>query len=354
MQSAVTHPAGESSRDRSSGGGLLLSPAFDHLLTTGLFVLACALGVTALSSPAALAGVVVLNLWLFAYPHVGSTYTRLVLDRASVPRHRWLLFALPPVVLAATIGVTALGGIVTLTTVYFVWQTYHYTKQSYGIARAYRRARGGSPEGHDRLTDVVIFAFPLAGLAHRMHQRPTEFYWNPIRLPDVPGPIVWSLGAFAIGSLLVYLVRLARRGQSPFAPETRFVLSHVAITTISYLVVREITSGWLFINIWHNAQYLLFVYAFNARRFARGHEPAARVLSWVSQRNTGNESRSRLPFYVALCLALGSGFYFFLGQTTAHFETAWALPVVLVVHHAVNFHHYLVDAVIWKTARPAS
>jgi hypothetical protein len=354
MQSAVTHPAGESSRDRSSGGGLLLSPAFDHLLTTGLFVLACALGVTALSSPAALAGVVVLNLWLFAYPHVGSTYTRLVLDRASVPWHRWLSFALPPVVLAATIGVTALGGIVTLTTVYFVWQTYHYTKQSYGIARAYRRANGGSAAGHDRLTDVVIFSFPLAGLAHRMHQRPSEFYWNPIRLPDVPAPVVAVLGAVAIVSLLAYLVRIVRRGRATghwFAAETRFVLSHVAITTISYLLVHEITSGWLFINIWHNAQYLLFVYAFHARRFARGTEPDARVLSWVAQRGAGP---LRTVLYAGLCLVLGSGFYFFLGRTTDHFQAAWALPVVLVVHHAVNFHHYLVDAVIWKSARRTS
>lgn len=335
--------------------GTLLSPAFDHLLTTGLFVLACGLGALAMSSPQALTAVVVLNLWLFAYPHVGSTYTRLVLDRAAVPGHRWMLFALPPLVLSATAGVTAAGGVVTLTTVYFVWQTYHYTKQSYGIARAYRRARGAPAEGRDWLTDVLIFGFPLAGLANRMHQRPTAFYWNPIRLPYVPGPIVALFGAAAVVSLLAYLARLVsdrdtRAHAGSTSAETRFVLSHVAITTISYVAIPEITSGWLFINIWHNAQYLLFVYAFNARRFSSGTTADAPLLSWTSQRHT---ARTRVPLYALLCLALGSGFYFVLGKTTDHLQAAWALPVVLVVHHAVNFHHYLVDAVIWKSQRRA-
>ena len=36
-----------------------------------------------------------------------------------------------------------------------------------------------------------------------------------------------------------------------------------------------------------------------------------------------------------------------LGQATS--RLAWqVLPIFLVCHQAVNFHHYLVDAVIWR------
>ena len=92
---------------------------------------------------------------------------------------------------------------------------------------------------------------------------------------------------------------------------TLYVLSHVVITVVSYVAISEVTRGWLLINIWHNAQYLLFVWAHNAREFRVGVDPARPLLSRLS-------------------------------------------PVVLIGHMAVNFHHYLVDAVIWRSRRAAA
>lgn len=328
------------------GQGLLPNPWFDHAFTSGLFFVAMALGAVALRFPETMPWIVLANLWFFAYPHVASTYTRMAFDRASVREHWQILFVWPLPVLAATAVVAYFAGITALTTAYFIWQTWHYTRQSYGIARAYRRARGGSAEGRDTLTDVVIFAFPAWGLLNRMYQGPSEFYWNPVHLPPVPFGVVVAAGVLAVGGLIAWLVQSLRAGRSPFAPEGRFVLSHVAITTVSYLLVREITSGWLFINIWHNAQYLLFVYAFNARRYREGVDENHFVVSWVSQ-------PSRVLAYVALCFVVGSGCYFLLGEGTARLAIMTAFPVVLVAHHAVNFHHYLADAVLWKT-KPAT
>ena len=107
----------------------------------------------------------------------------------------------------------------------------------------------------------------------------------------------------------------------------------------------DITRGWLFVNIWHNAQYLLFVWAFNARQFWSGEDPSRRLLSRISQ-------RKNVVWYALTCLGLSTLFYATLGQLTSRTALTF-LPLVLVTHQTVNFHHYIVDALIWRSRRPA-
>lgn len=318
----------------------LRGPGFDLGLSLGVLALALALGGVALAHPALFVGVLLLDVWLLAYPHVASTYTRIAFDRRSARAHWFLLLGLPPLVLAGTAGAAWLGGVLALNTIYFYWQSWHYTRQSYGIARAYRR---------DRLSDCVIYGFTLWGVLHRAHAQPPDFYAMPLWSPPVPRFAVVSAAAFALASLLLWTIRRIRqfRAGDPFgAGHSLFVLSHVAITVVAYLAVDDITRGWLFLNVWHNAQYLLFVWAANARRFAGGVDPARPFLSRLCQPD-------RALHYGAVCLGLGAGFYLALDQATAALATT-VLPVVLVTHLAVNFHHYLVDAVIWRSPRPTA
>lgn len=325
----------------------LRGPVFDLSLIGGVLALALLLGGLAAASPGLLLVVLYLDFWLLAYPHVAATYTRIAFDRGSMRRHWFLLLGLPPLVFAATASVSWFGGVLALNTIYFVWQSWHYTRQSHGIARAYRRAALPGVHGHDRLSECVIFGFPVWGLLHRAHQRPEEFYNSPILQVAVPRPLVLAAGVFALGALLLWTLRQTRpaRPGTPGTGQALFVLSHVAITTLSYLAIDDITRGWLFINIWHNAQYLLFVWAQNARRFRGGVEPARPFLSWLCQPGQW------LP-YALVCVGLGGAFYFLLGQAAE--RMAWqALPLVLICHQTVNFHHYIVDSVIWRSPRPA-
>lgn len=325
----------------------LRGPAFDLALILGVLTLALVLGGVAAASPGLFLAVLYLDFWLLAYPHVASTYTRIAFDRASARRHWFLLLGLPPLVFLATASVSWLGGVLALNTLYFCWQSWHYTRQSHGIARAYRRAALPGVGGHDRLSECVIFGFPAWGLLHRAHQQPPEFYASPIWRVEVPGLLVTTAGLFALGALALWIRRQLRpaRDTTPGPGHALFVLSHVAITTISYLAIPDITRGWLFINIWHNAQYLLFVWAANARRFHGGVEPARPFLSWLCQPG------QRLH-YALVCLGLGGAFYFLLGQTAD--RLAWqTLPLVLICHQTVNFHHYIVDSVIWRSPRRA-
>lgn len=321
----------------------LRGPTFDLGFIGGVFVFALALGGLAMRSPALFNAVLVFDLWLLAYPHVASTFTRVAFDRHAVRRRWFLLFGLPPLVLIATAGLHTFGGLVALSSLYYYWQSWHYTRQSHGIARAYHRTRG-RPDT-DRLTDALVLAFPVWGVLHRVHQRPGEFYDIPLWTPWIPGILVSLAGAVALGLLLAWSLRHLRALRTPSPRSTGhalFVLSHVAITVISYLAIADVTRGWLFINIWHNSQYLLFVWVINAREFRGGVDPRRPFLSRICQ-------PSQVARYALTCLALSTGFYLLLGQTPETLAWLPVLPFMLVCHMAVNFHHYLVDAVIWRS-----
>ena len=329
-----------------AGQRWLRSAPFDLVLVVGVLALALALGGAALTSPAAFTIVVYADVWLLAYPHIASMYTRVAFDGVSVKAHRFLLFGLPPLLLLATAGVTWAGGVVALNSIYFYWQSWHYTRQSYGIARAYARSGGQPAVARDLVSDCVVYAFPLWGVLHRAHLQHAEFFGAPLWSPCVPHAVVVAAAIFALASLAVWTwqrLRPSHEEAAPGAGHALFVLSHVVMTLVSYVVVRDVTRGWLFINIWHNAQYILFVWAFNARQFQGGVDPARRLLSRISQR--GN-----VLGYAATCLGLSTLFYATLGALTSR-SSSTVLPLVLVTHQAVNFHHYVVDAVIWRSRK---
>ena len=327
--------------------GWLRGPGFDALFIGGVFLLALVLGLVAGSSEAAFINVLLLDVWLIAYPHVASTYTRIAFDSASARRYWYLLTLAFPLVLGATALTTYLWGAVFLNSLYFYWQTFHYSRQSYGIARAYGRAAGKDGPATDALTTLVIAAFPVWGLLHRASQQQPFFYSAPLYSPAVPRAAAAVVGAGTLALLLVWLVRRLRAPHATRVAQlgqTLFVLSHVAMTFISYVAIAEVTAGWLFINVWHNAQYIAFVWVTNAREFRAGVQPRKRLISWLSQ-------PKNVLVYAATCLGLSTLTYLLLGMVTARLE--WnTLPTVMVVFLAFNFHHYVVDAVIWRSPVP--
>lgn len=322
----------------------LRSPGFDLVLIVGVLLLALVFGAVASLGPELFALVIFFDLWLLAYPHVASMYTRVAFDRRSARSHWFLLSVLPPLVFAGTAGVALTGGVVALNSLYFFWQSWHYTRQSYGIARAYHRNAGATER--DWLTDAVVYGFPLWGVLHRCEEQHPQFYATDLWSPAVPKLAVGLVGMAtltALGAWIWRYLKEAQEGRPPSHGYALFVLSHVIITAVAYLAAADITRGWLFINIWHNAQYLLFVWAINARQFRGGVEPDRPFLSRLCQ----PEHAIR---YALVCFGLSTAFYWGLGAATGRGD--WqVLPFVLVCHQAVNFHHYLVDAVIWKARR---
>ncbi len=61
------------------------------------------------------------------------------------------------------------------------------------------------------------------------------------------------------------------------------MLSHFTVFFVGYVLIDDLNHGWLVINVWHNAQYIVFVWMYNANRFKDGVDPGAKFLSTLSQ-----------------------------------------------------------------------
>ena len=101
VTSAVRSRVGNSgSGGAAVGPGWLLSARFDrHFIATTAAIA---------MRPGLFIPILMLDLWLLAYHHVVSTYTRLCFDAGCFRQRRWMIFILLPAVFAAVavIGIT--------------------------------------------------------------------------------------------------------------------------------------------------------------------------------------------------------------------------------------------------------
>jgi len=166
-----------------------------------------------------------------------------------------------------------------------------------------------------------------------------------LRVIPVPELLVDAVGVAAIASLLAWgyqRFRAWRNGRLAVA-HTWYMLSHYAVFLVGYLAIEDITFGWLVINVWHNAQYILFVWLFNSNRFKNGIDSTAPFLSKISQPNN-------ILRYFFICVGISTLVYGF-GVVIASQKFVAGLPLVVILFQAVNFHHYIVDSRIWKVRK---
>ncbi|MGB0920844.1 MAG: hypothetical protein ACPG06_02125 [Alphaproteobacteria bacterium] len=322
--------------------GLLRNPVFDGGFVFGIAAVALASGIAVSIEPALFAPILFLDLWLLGYHHVVSTYTRLCFDVESA-RKNWRLLALLPVMILAVVAAWRAGADLWLVaTVYLYWQWFHYTRQSWGVSRVYARKGNNVNHGTDRLSWGVFYGVPLWGILHRSAEQPTEFIGMGIRTLPVPMELANAVGIFMAVMLAVWMVRewqAVRRGEATLG-YVAYVTSHHLIFITGYYLVKDISHGWLVLNIWHNAQYIGFVWLFNNMRFKERIDPKAYTLSLLSQ--SKNWWR-----YGLVCFGISSLAYATLQSSTASLVDV-AGPALLI-YMAINFHHYIVDSVIWKT-----
>jgi hypothetical protein len=205
------------------------------------------------------------------------------------------------------------------------------------------RAKSGIA-GDDWLTKAAFYLVPLWGILYRSWQAPDKFLGLEVKTLPVPGIAVDIVAVASIACAACWLgLRLRaiwRGGEPPLY--TLYAVTHLAVFAIGYIVVSDISPGWLIINIWHNAQYLLFVWLYNARRHGGDGVPTgARLLSWMSR-------PAHWPIYLAVCLAGTAIFYGLITYLANLAFAGLAAGVTLIFYQAVNFHHYVVDSIIWK------
>ena len=321
----------------------LRGAGFDSTLILGGISLAMLSGAAILYEPSWFYPILLVDLWVLGYHHVISTYTRLCFDKASYRQHRWMIVYLVPVIAAFTIVLASMVGVWVIVTIYFYWQWWHYTRQSWGISRAYRRADSGAYYEDGWLDKAIFYAMPVYGILLRSSQDHTHFIGLELWMFPVPGLVADALRYVMAALLLVWVARrlLAFWRGRLATVHTLYMLTHFAIFGVGYLWVADITLGWLMINIWHNFQYILFVWMFNNKRFARGIDQDARFLSYISQ-------NGRLWLYLLTCLAITGAIYWGVLRTVDWLLFA-GFSATVVLYQIVNFHHYVVDAVIWTS-----
>jgi hypothetical protein len=134
------------------------------------------------------------------------------------------------------------------------------------------------------------------------------------------------------------------KGRLAFA-HTLYMLSHHLVFLTGYVLIPDVTAGWLVLNVWHNVQYIMFVWNFNNGRFQDRIDPQAKFLSTLCQ-------RQNVLSYLALCVGIATAVYLLIHQaSTSIFQTS-AIQAALIASMIINFHHYVVDGIIWKRKKP--
>ena len=327
----------------------IYSTSFDLTLLAGPALAGLLAAAAAIANPRLYAPLLFADLWLLGYHHVVATYTRMTFDTRSLARHRFLAVDLLLLMTAATIAIAFTTGAWVIASAFLYLQWFHYMRQGYGIARMYFRTTvpGQVAGSRDVVTDAVIYLVPIYGIASRSATIGEKFLGLPIKAVVLPPEAVSALGALAAVAVAVWVLQTARQiAQGTFVPAyAGFVASHVAIFMTAYVVIDNANAGWLAINVWHNFQYVLVVWMTNVKRFAGRIDPEARFLSRISQPR-------RVASYFGCCIAISTFIYLGLERAAA-FVVGPGVGATLGIFMGINFHHYVVDAVIWRRKRAA-
>lgn len=197
---------------------------------------------------------------------------------------------------------------VLLYSVYFFWQQFHYGKQNYGLA-IWQESSPLKNKWINLSFYLGTITFSLIGLFSSGAQN----FFGYILL----NPFFITLSKTQVlminGTLLVsYLA---------YKPsEWKMALQHVGLFS-GYLITNNLAEGWLYLNVFHNLQYLSFMKNFE----------------------------KKITFLILPLLITG----IFVGLQRFAFSKMMlaSFPLSILLTIALNFTHYTFDAVIWKKSK---
>ncbi|MGI5308342.1 hypothetical protein [Rheinheimera sp. WS51] len=291
--------------------------------------------------------ILMLNLWLLGYHHVISTFTRIGFDTNSIKEHWKLLFPLPVFVLIAVLTIYQMGGAIILGSVYLYWQWYHYSRQSEGVAKAYSFKCADSNFARSTINRTMFYTVPFTTFFYMISGGPEYFLNIPILTISLSTELRLILMIISFSAALLWLIKglIALAQKKISFLYYIYTLSHYSIYLTAYIFITEIDYSWLTINIWHNAQYIGFVWLFNRKKYSSGIDKKHLIISYISQPN-------RFFIYFGSCLILSLAVYWAVNQSINQFSGDNKIALIFIVYAAINFHHYIVDSQIWKLRKP--
>jgi hypothetical protein len=322
----------------SINSGYLRSPVFDISFIAVIPIVAFFAGALSHVDDNIFDLLLYLNLWILGYHHVISTYTRLAFDRDALEDHRFLIYYLPIFVILA-VGIIAWTiGLIAIATIYLHWQWYHYTRQSEGISKAYS-IKSGTDASRQTTFDRVVFYFVPISCFLDMSSNGQQMFLG-MRVWVIPISQEFTFWLMAVTSL-VFIVWLVKKAKLLIEKKISisyfsYLMSHYTIYYIAYAYVDNINYGWIIINIWHNAQYVAFVWLFNTNKYGK-LENSKNPFLFLARPNNA-------LLYFAACFICSTLIYISISELIDGFP----IYMAIIVYQAINFHHYIVDSRIWK------
>jgi hypothetical protein len=331
-------------------GRTFVGPVFDPFWIGGGVTLPCA--VWLLFDGRSAAELLGLSLpWLVLLvnqAHFAASTVRLYSKPGAIAAHPFLAFALPLVTLAV-LGVclafqAQLGR--HLWALAMTWSPYHYAAQAFGLAAMYCY-RSGFPLGRleRRLLRwaclMPFFRSLLGGAASGLGLGwvlPPGWLGRPAVVQAVVlGVEVLDLLVFAMPALFFAVAwRRARSGGEGGSAPPLLALFPVVANGV-WFVLFDALNAFVWATVFHGIQYLAVVAVFHDR-----------------ERRAGTPTRGgatlRVAALYASCVALGYALFQCLPLAWELVGAGVVESTILVVA-AVNVHHFVVDAFIWRLRR---
>jgi len=330
----------------SASGRWITSPLSDLVWFQGSVLAGVALLIVFLLAPPLLAApiaaqpaLLALLLWgiLFDGTHVVGTYARSYLaptpgERAGLPGV-WSLavFAIGPL---AAVADWATGGVVFP---YFLqaallWAYYHLVRQHWGFVALYRRKSQDDPTPA-RLDEAFLWLGCLYPFVRFSLTPAFATTGLPVLLPAGAMAIARHLldGAVALAAVALAAAWIRRGGARRLGPKHLFVAIVIVFHLATFALLENLLEITATLTIFHNLQYHRIV--------------------WQYEVGKGRRPLGGLVPYLAAGLALGVVWYGprVLGSHLA--GPGLLRNVLLGVGWGVAFHHYLIDARIWRLRR---
>jgi len=329
-----------------------VSPAFDYLLIGGGLSLLATLAVIADQSGAvmslfAMDGATLGGYAVVAYfilfsnsAHFASSTVRMYTMDGHAEAWPLLTMALPLVVIAVLLFAMSAPGDLGphIQALYLTWSPYHYAAQAYGLAVMYSYRSGCILTLEDkrllRIVAMVPFVFTFlvqtgdgrTGLPWLMpFDLMGQGWWQTV--VSVLDPTL-TVAVFALPLWLMW--RLSRR---PSGAMPMISLLIVLSNAVWWFVLNPL-NAFLMATVFHGIQYLAIVIVFHVRDQNARPDNQHSTLWHV------------LTFY-GMCFALGYALFHVAPQAFVLVGFG-AVESFLLVGAAINIHHFIVDAYIWK------
>lgn len=319
-------------------GRSFVHPLFDYLFIGGGLSLIVTAIVLTQSRPGTIVDRAALPYFLLFSnsAHFASSTVRLYTKPGTSQSLPFLTTAFPLVVFAVLVGSLWLAGSVGphLTALYLTWSPYHYAAQAYGLAVVYAYRSGCQLLPADKRllwwASLLPFIYAFVG------DRDSGLHWllpaNMFANQQFNAVLMFVLhGLIYVGlaAVLVVLVKVARSASGPLP-----IISVLMLVTNAawwYLLPQQ---AFVWATIFHGIQYLAIVTIFHVKdQLARSDNRRGRLY--------------HVAWFYGTSVLLGYALFSCLpwGFVTLGFGLMESIFLVVV---AVNIHHFIVDAYIWR------